>query len=64
MTVLNPPEKTRTYTFPNGTVVLTNVIEFEARPSGTHRLKTGDGKLHIVNTGWLHIELDTTAFTL
>lgn len=65
LTELNPPERSRTYTFPGGeTVRLENVTHFLARESGTHRLKTGDGRLHIVPTGWLHIEIDTDSWTL
>lgn len=62
---LNPPEFSRTYLFPDGqTVTLLNVTHFLARESGTHRLKTGDGKLHIVPVGWRHIEILVDAFTL
>lgn len=58
-------EATRTYHFPGGEKVkLTNVVAFLARPSGTHRLKTSDGKLHIVQAGWLHIEIEASAFTI
>lgn len=64
MTKLDPQEKSRVYTFPGGEVRLENVVEFCARASGTHRLKTADGKLHIVPTGWIHIEIDTTAWTV
>ena len=62
---LDNPEATRTYKFPGGeTVTLTNVTHFLARESGTHRLQTADGRLHIVPAGWLHIEIVATAFTL
>jgi len=67
MTKLDPIEKTRVYTFPKGEkAVFVNVCEFGTREggSGTHRLKTADGKLHIVNTGWLTVELDTGEFTV
>jgi hypothetical protein len=58
MVKLSSPEKVRYYTFPNGeSVTLYNVVEFGARPSGSHRLKTKDGNLHIVPTGWIHIEI-------
>lgn len=63
-TVFTPPEKTRTYRFPCGeAVVLHDVTELVVRPSGTHRLKTADGKSHIVPTGWIHIELDIENWT-
>lgn len=62
---LNPIEKQRTYTFPGGEkVTLVGVTHFLARESGTHRLQTADGKLHIVPTGWLHVEIEAEAFSL
>lgn len=65
LTLLNPKETSRTYTFPNGEkITLHDVTHFLARDSGTHRLQTGDGKLHIVPVGWLHIEIDAAAFTV
>lgn len=65
LTQLTPPENYRVYTFPGGEQVrLTDVTHFLARESGTHRLQTADGKLHIVPAGWLHIEIDARAFTV
>lgn len=65
MNKLNPIEKTRIYLFPKGEKIeLTNVTEFGSRPSGSHRLKTADGKLYIIATGWLAIELLCEEFTL
>lgn len=62
---LEKTEASRTYTFPDGAkVVLKDVTHFLARESGTHRLKTADGKLHIVQSGWLHIEIVAAAFSL
>lgn len=62
---LTPPEKSRTYHFPKGEkVVLQNVTHFLSRPSGTHRLKTADGKHWIVPVGWLGIELEVENFTV
>lgn len=53
-------ETRRTYFFPKGDEVnLKGVIELLVRPSGTHRLKTVDGMMHIVPTGWIHIEIDS-----
>lgn len=64
MIALNPSEATRTYRFPGGeTVVLTNVTHFLNRPTN-HRLKTADGKLHIVPTGWIHVEIEAAEWTL
>lgn len=63
MQVINPPERSRAYTFSGGTVTLTGVKAVGVRSSGTHRLETADGKLHIVPTGWLHIEIDADAWT-
>jgi hypothetical protein len=62
----NPPkpqviklnEDKRVYTFPGGyKIELNNVTEFFVSNSGNHRLKTADGKLHIVAPGWIHIEI-------
>jgi len=65
LTELNPTETSRTYTFPGGdTITLEGVTHFLARESGTHRLKTADGKLHIVRANWIHIEIDAKAFTV
>ena len=56
---LNPEEATRTYHFPDGVkVVLEDVTHFKAS-SSTHRLRTRDGKLHIIpKEGWVHIEIE------
>jgi hypothetical protein len=65
MTKLTPSEKSRVYTFSSGEkVTLENVTEFCARPSGTHRLRTADGRLHIVPPTWLHIEIDAGDWTV
>lgn len=49
----------RKYFFPDGSrVVLYNLTEIVVRPSGSHRIKTADGRLHIVAAGWLHIEIE------
>lgn len=62
---LTPPERRRTYHFPNGgKVVLENVTHLLVRPSGTHRLVTSDGRKWIVPTGWVAIELDVDEWTL
>lgn len=62
-TLIHPPEKERIYHFPNGDRVLKNVCELIIRPSGQHRLKTTDGKHHIIPQGWLEIELDIEQWT-
>lgn len=63
-TKFEPAEKVRTYHFPNGEKVeLHDVVELVVRESGTHRLRTSDGKLHIVPTGWLHVEIDAKDWT-
>lgn len=64
MQEINPPEKSRVYFFPAGeTVRLEGVKAVAVRPSGTHRVATTDGKLHIVPVGWLHIEIDAEGWT-
>lgn len=63
---LDPPEKSRTYVWPDGqTIKLMDVTHFKLSPmSGNHRLKTADGHVHIVAPGWRHIEIDAKEFTL
>lgn len=52
-------EKTRVYEFAHDKkVVLENVVELIIRPSGSHRVRTADGKLHIISTGWIAIHID------
>lgn len=51
-------ETSRTYTFPLGTVTFHDVTELIVRPSGSHRLRTRDGKLHVVAVGWMAISVD------
>ena len=49
----------RTYHFPGGdTVELHDLYEIIVRESGSHRIKTADGKMHIIARGWLHIEIE------
>ena len=62
--ILDPFETKRTYTFPSKMVVLEDVIELTIRDSGTHRLKTKDGHLHIIPAGWVHIELEVSGWTV
>lgn len=58
-------EKERVYFFPNDEkVILKNIVELVVRESGTHRIKTNDNKLHIIPSGWLHIEIDETEWTI
>ena len=53
-------ENVRTYTFLHGqSVTIEKVRELRLSASGNHRLKTADGKLHIIPGGWLHIEIDS-----
>jgi hypothetical protein len=62
---LDRPEKTRTYTFPNGQLVhLCNVTAIGVSERGTHRLETADGKYHIVPPGWLHIEFEADGWSI
>jgi hypothetical protein len=65
LTKLEAPERCRTYTFPgNEKIKIESVTHFLARESGTHRLQTADGKLHIVPVGWLHVEIEAAAFSV
>lgn len=65
---LTPPERSRTYhhvNFPGGKLTLKFVTHFLAKPSGTHRLQTNDGKKWIVDPAkGFAIELDVDAWTL
>jgi hypothetical protein len=62
---LEKTEAKRAYTFKGGEqVTLMNVTHFLARESGMHRLRTGDGKLHIVPPTWIHIEIEVEAFSV
>lgn len=55
---LDIDERERIYYFPNNAIVVLNeIIELTVSESGTHYLKTRDGKLHIIPTGWIHIEI-------
>jgi len=50
-------ETSREYIFVGRNVELKGVVELVVRPSGDHRLKTADGRLHIVAPGWLAIHI-------
>lgn len=53
-------EKRRIYKFHGGEeLTFLNVVEVIVHPSGTHRLKTADGMLHIVRSDWFYIGIDT-----
>lgn len=61
---LDPPERSRTYHFPNGDkFLLSDVVAVGVGQSGSHRLETADGKKYIVNKNWLAIELDVDFWT-
>lgn len=64
LTPINPPERTRTYVFPNNhRLAFANVKAVGVRPSGTHRLELADGRRVIVAPNWLAIELDVDGWT-
>ena len=51
-------ETSRTYFFSNNdTIVVDNVRELFVSASGNHRLKTEDGTLVIIASGWLAISI-------
>lgn len=63
-TILNPPERSRKYVFPNGDELeIKNVAKIEVRDSGKHRIETTDGKKYFVNTGWFWMEIETDDWT-
>ncbi len=48
----------RVYHFVGGDkVILNDVRELIVRPSGTHRIITKDKRLHIISSGWIHIDI-------
>ena len=51
-------EKSRIYDFGAHQVVLEDITELVVRSSGTHRVKTTDGRLHVIAPGWLAIHID------
>ena len=52
-------ERKRTYHFPNNEkVILYNLTKIIVRQSCRHRIKTADGRLHIIAKDWLHIEIE------
>jgi hypothetical protein len=64
-TELSPPERKRTYHFPNGEMMtFENVVRVEVRESGKHRIETKDGRKAFVCPGWLWMELDVDTWTL
>lgn len=50
-------ESKRKYTFSNTYITLENVTEIMVSNSNNHKIKTADGKLHIISSGWIHIEI-------
>jgi hypothetical protein len=65
MIEFDPPERKRTYRFPGGgQITLKAVTHLFVSDSGTHRVRTADGRLHIVASGWLHIEVDAADWTV
>jgi hypothetical protein len=49
-------EDERVYDFGLGKIAtIEKVVELVVKKSGNHRLKTEDGKLHIIPPGWIHI---------
>ena len=50
-------ESKRRYIFDDINIELENVTEIIVSHSGNHRIKTADGKLHIIPLGWIHIEI-------
>ena len=58
-TKLKVNEKERIYDFGLGDkVILKDVFEVVIRPSGTHRVKTKDKKMHIISPDWIHIKIN------
>ena len=49
-------ESKRKYTFGRN-IELEDVREIIVSNSGNHKIKTADGKLHIISPEWTHIEI-------
>jgi hypothetical protein len=66
LTELNPKEKTRTYTFPNGEKVVLNERNALHGSGQRHAPAQTVGRqaAHRAEVGWLHIEIDAEKFTL
>lgn len=53
-------ENWRVYHFPDGEAIeIIKPRQLYISESQTHRIKTEDGKFHIIPYKWLHIELDS-----
>ena len=50
-------ETKRRYVFVGKDIELEGVKEIVVSHSGNHRIKTADGKLHIIPPTWIHIEI-------
>lgn len=69
-TTLDPPEKSRTYFYPNGDnpsvpyrVRFDNVTALCVCDSGSHRLNMSDGTKAIAPPGFIAIQIDTPEWT-
>ena len=63
-TEINPPERERTYIFPDGQKInFKGVKGVCVRPSGNHRLNLVSGKKVIVKGDWKYIILDIDEWT-
>lgn len=51
-------ETARIYDFGDKQVVLQDVRELIVRESGSHRVRTADGMLHIIARGWIAVHID------
>jgi len=59
-TELIPPERKRTYHFPNGgLLVLEDVARIEVRESKVHRIETAAGRKVFVSPTWNWLEIET-----
>jgi hypothetical protein len=64
-TPIDPPERRRTYIFPEGErLVYEGVKAICVRQGGGHRLELEDGRKVVIGCGWLAIELDVDGWSL
>ena len=72
MTELDPVERSRTYVFSrcydglqfDDKTTFYDVTHLYVSDSGTHRLLTADGKLHIVPSEWKYITIEADDWTV
>lgn len=55
--VIDLHEDSRTYYWADHQITITDVRQLVIRSSGTHRVKTENGELYVINPGWHAIKI-------